>query len=55
MMPNYKVFFIAGGNAAFNEQQHNATLPAMAHTFRDTIDTDTMSSAIAEARTPALA
>jgi len=42
MMLNYKVFFIADGNATFNDDEHNATLSAMAHTFCDVIDTDTM-------------
>ena len=38
MMMNYKVFFVADGNATFNDQEHNATLSAMAHTFCDVID-----------------
>jgi ureidoacrylate peracid hydrolase len=42
MMLNYKVFFIADGNATFNDDEHNATLSAMAHAFCDVIDTDTM-------------
>lgn len=42
MMLNYKVFFITDGNATFNDDEHNATLSAMAHTFCDVIDTDTM-------------
>jgi ureidoacrylate peracid hydrolase len=42
MMLNYKVFFIADGNATFNDEEHNATLSAMAHTFCDVVDTDTM-------------
>ena len=42
MMLNYKVFFIADGNATFNDDEHNATLSAMAHTFCDVIDTATM-------------
>jgi ureidoacrylate peracid hydrolase len=46
MMLNYKVFFIADGNATFNDDEHNATLSAMAHTFCDVIDTDTMVSMI---------
>ena len=40
MMLNYKVFFIADGNATYNDQEHNATLSAMAHTFCDVIDSD---------------
>jgi ureidoacrylate peracid hydrolase len=41
-MLNYKVFFIADGNATFNDDEHNGTLSAMAHAFCDVIDTDTM-------------
>jgi ureidoacrylate peracid hydrolase len=40
MMLNYKVFFIADGNATFTDQEHNATLSAMAHTFCDVISAD---------------
>jgi isochorismate hydrolase len=36
------VFFIADGNATFNDDEHNGTLSAMAHAFCDVIDTDTM-------------
>jgi ureidoacrylate peracid hydrolase len=46
MMLNYKVFFIADGNATFNDDEHNATLSAMAHAFCDVIDTDAMVSMI---------
>jgi ureidoacrylate peracid hydrolase len=42
MMLNYKVFFIADGNATFTDDEHNATLSAMAHTFCDVVDTDTI-------------
>jgi ureidoacrylate peracid hydrolase len=42
MMLNYKVFFIADGNATFNDDEHNATLSAMAHAFCDVIDTNAM-------------
>jgi ureidoacrylate peracid hydrolase len=42
MMLNYKVFFIADGNATFTDEEHNATLSAMAHTFCDVVDTATM-------------
>jgi ureidoacrylate peracid hydrolase len=42
MMLNYKVFFIADGNATFSDEEHNATLSALAHTFCDVVDTDTM-------------
>jgi len=53
MMLNYKVFFIADGNATFNDEEHNATLSAMAHTFCDVIDTDTMIGVIQSASTEA--
>ena len=38
MMLNYKVFFVADGNATFTDEEHNATLSAMAHTFCDVVD-----------------
>lgn len=49
MMMNYKVFFVADGNATFNDEEHNATLSAMAHTFCDVVDTDIMVGLIAKA------
>lgn len=61
MMLNYKVFFIADGNATFTDEEHIATLSAMAHTFCDVIDTATMigmiqtASAAAKSSEPALA
>ena len=61
MMLNYKVFFIADGNATFNDEEHNATLSAMAHTFCDVVDSETMlgviraASVSAEKPEPALA
>ena len=42
MMLNYKVFFVADGNATFTDDEHNATLSAMAHAFCDVIETDTL-------------
>jgi ureidoacrylate peracid hydrolase len=53
MMLNYKVFFIADGNATFTDDEHNATLSAMAHTFCDVIDTDAMAQLIASAKVAA--
>jgi ureidoacrylate peracid hydrolase len=38
MMLNYKVFFVEDGNATFTDEEHNATLSAMAYTFCDVID-----------------
>jgi ureidoacrylate peracid hydrolase len=40
MMLNYKVFFVEDGNATFNDEEHNATLSAMAHTFCDVATSD---------------
>jgi len=42
MMLNYKVFFVADGNATFTDSEHNATLTAMAYTFCDVRDTDSV-------------
>lgn len=39
MMLNYKVFFVADGNATFNDEEHNATLSALALTFCDVLPT----------------
>ena len=61
MMLNYKVFFIADGNATFTDDEHNATLSAMAHAFCDVVDTETMigvihaASVTSKASEPALA
>jgi len=48
MMMNYKVFFIADANATFTDDEHNATLSAMAHGFCDVIDTNDMVATIQE-------
>ena len=48
MMLNYKVFFVADGNATFTDAEHNATLSAMAHTFCDVVDADTLVSLIGQ-------
>jgi ureidoacrylate peracid hydrolase len=50
MMLNYKVFFVSDGNATFTDEEHNATLSAMAHTFCDVIDTQEMVGTIGGAR-----
>jgi ureidoacrylate peracid hydrolase len=61
MMLNYKVFFVADGNATFTDEEHNATLSAMAHTFCDVIETEALIGLIAqtpvatEARQPVMA
>jgi ureidoacrylate peracid hydrolase len=48
MMLNYKVFFVADGNATFTDQEHNATLSAMAYTFCDVIESDALIALIAQ-------
>jgi len=47
MMLNYKVLFVADGNATFSDEEHNATLSAMAHAFCDVVDTETVVGMIA--------
>jgi ureidoacrylate peracid hydrolase len=49
MMLNYKVFFVEDGNATFNDEEHNATLSAMAHTFCDVIGSAEMVAMIERA------
>jgi ureidoacrylate peracid hydrolase len=51
MMLNYKVFFVADGNATFTDQEHNATLSAMAYTFCDVIDSDALIGLIGQDQT----
>lgn len=53
MMLNYKVFFVSDGNATFTDDEHNATLSAMAHTFCDVIDTESVVRLVEAAATPA--
>jgi len=48
MMLNYKVFFVADGNATFTDEEHNATLSAMAYTFCDVIDSAALLGLIAQ-------
>lgn len=40
MMLNYKVFFVAEGTATHTDEEHNATLTAMARIFADVSGTD---------------
>jgi len=42
MMMNYKVFFITDANATLTDAEHSGTLSAMAHTFCDVRDTQSM-------------
>ena len=53
MMMNYKVFFVADGNATFTGEEHNATLSAMAHTFCDVVDSETIIGMLQTVRAPA--
>lgn len=56
MMLNYKVFFAADANATFTDQEHEATLSAMAHTFCDVRDSDAIIRLIEQqATSPAMA
>jgi ureidoacrylate peracid hydrolase len=50
MMLNYKVFFVEDGNATFTDEEHNATLSAMAHTFCDVLDATALISLIQQDR-----
>jgi ureidoacrylate peracid hydrolase len=54
MMLNYKVFFVADGNATFTDAEHDATLSAMAHTFCDVIDADGVIGLIRQDQTVAV-
>ncbi|HET6605123.1 MAG TPA: isochorismatase family cysteine hydrolase [Rhodopila sp.] len=49
MMLNYKVFYVADGNATLTDEEHNATLTAMAHTFCDVVPTRELLDLIASA------
>jgi ureidoacrylate peracid hydrolase len=49
MMMNYKVFFVADGNATHTDAEHNATLTAMANIFADVSTTDEVVALIAAA------
>ena len=56
MMLNYKVFFVADGNATFMDAEHNATLTSMAYTFCDVRDTASVLTLLeTQAAEPALA
>jgi ureidoacrylate peracid hydrolase len=48
MMLNYKVFFVSDGNATFTDDEHNATVSAMAYTFCDVIDSTALIGMIEE-------
>lgn len=48
MMLDYRVFFITDGNAAHHDDEHNATLSAMANIFCDVVSTDQVVQLMAE-------
>jgi ureidoacrylate peracid hydrolase len=49
MMMNYKVVFMSDGNAAFTDEEHNATLSSMAILFADVMSTDEVVGKLAAA------
>ena len=49
MMMNYKVFFITDACATMTDAEHGGTLSAMAHTFCDVRDTQSVLGLIAAA------
>ena len=53
MMLNYKVFFVADGNATHTDAEHNATLTAMANIFADVSTTNEVVALIEAAGRPA--
>jgi ureidoacrylate peracid hydrolase len=52
MMLDYRVFFIADGNAAHHDLEHNATLSAMANIFCDVVTTEEVTGLIGAATVP---
>jgi len=55
MMMNYKVVFVADGNAAFTDAEHNATLSSMAILFADVMTTDEVVARLGGAVAPSRA
>jgi ureidoacrylate peracid hydrolase len=49
MMMNYKVVFVSDGNAAFTDEEHNATLSSLAILFADVMSTDEVVAKLAAA------
>jgi ureidoacrylate peracid hydrolase len=47
MMMNYKVFFITDASATMTDAEHGGTLSALAHTFCDVRDTQSVLRVIA--------
>jgi nicotinamidase-related amidase len=50
MQRNYKVVFVADGNATITDAEHNATLGSMAVIFADVMSTDEVCAKLAAAR-----
>ena len=55
MMLDYKVFFVADGNAAHSDAEHNATLSNLANIFCDVVTTDELTAMIGAGATRAAA
>jgi ureidoacrylate peracid hydrolase len=53
MMMNYKVVFVSDGNAAFTDEEHNASLSSMAILFADVMSTDEVVAKLAPAQVQA--
>ena len=49
MMLNYKVFSVADGYPTFTDEEHNATLSAMAYTLCDVIESNSLIALIQHA------
>jgi ureidoacrylate peracid hydrolase len=49
MMLNYRVFFVADGNAAHSDEEHNATLSNLANIFCDVVTTEEVVGMVAAA------
>ncbi len=55
MMLNYKVIMVSDGNAAANDEEHNASLRSIYTTFGDVMDTDMLLACMAKNSTRAAA
>ena len=53
MMMNYKVVFVSDGNAAFTDEEHNATLSSLAILFADVMSTEEVVAKLGAARAQA--
>lgn len=52
MQMNYKVIFVADGNATFSDAEHNATLNNLLALFADVMTTDELIGAVSRASAP---